>query len=105
MISYDIGQKICDMHYGQPSKDYEDNPIKVIHLIEIELDNAEQLVRAMLHSAGSEKHQDLNNPYRVDNKYAMVVGMDYMNNRHQAIYSYDGRTFGTFEFENLETGE
>ena len=100
---YDIGEKICDMHNGLPSKDYDGNPIKVVNNIKIRLDNAEHLVRALLNIAGSDKHKHLDNPYRVDNKYAMIVSNEF--GRHQAVWSYDNDWFGMLEFEVVEVEE
>jgi len=100
---YNIGDKICDMHNGLPSKDYDGNPIKVVNYIKIRLDGAEHLVRALLHNDGSDKHKHLDNPYRVDNKYAMIVGNEF--GRHQAVWSYDDDWFGMLEFELTSKGE
>ena len=96
-VMYDIGEKICDMHYGLPSKDYDGNKINVITHTKIRISNAENLVRALLHNVGSDKHKNLDNPYRVDNKYAMIVGNEF--GRHQAVWSYDDNWFGMLEFE------
>ena len=100
---YDIGEKICDMHYGLPSKDYDGNKINVINHMKIRLSNAEHLVRALLHTVGSDRHKNLDNPYRVDNKYAMIVGNEF--GRHQAVWTYDDRWFGMLKFELVEGWE
>ena len=97
---YEMGTKICDMHNGSLSKDYDGNRIKVINLIKIKLDGAEDLVRALLHNLGSDKHKHLDNPYRIDNKYAMIVGNEFQ--KHQTVWSYDDNWFGMLEFEVVE---
>jgi len=104
---YDIGTKICDMHYGEPTKDYDDNPIKVVNTVKIRFDDSDRLLQAILHKLGSEDHKLLDNPYWkigggmcLDNKYAMVVGQE--NGRHQAIWTWDDRYLGMMEFEVLE---
>ena len=107
---YDIGEKICDMHSGLPTKDFEGRPIKVTNVVKIRLDGCDQLARVMLHNLGSDKHKHLDNPYWkigngmcLDNKIVMVVGEDGVDPiRYQAIWTYDNRYFGMLEFEVLE---
>ena len=94
MVTHEIGDSICDMHYGLPTKDYAGNEIKVISHIEIECENSTDLLRKLLNGVGFE------NGSSYTNKIAVVV--DWIQLGWTCAYSYDGNHFGMFDFEIIE---
>ena len=106
---YEIGEHIADMHNGNPTKDYQGNKIKVLSTIELETDNAVDIVQHMVTAIKSEE-QGEKSPYDfgfgLENKYALYLGMVQHNNRndrkHLAMWSYDGRRVGLICFEIVE---
>jgi len=96
MVHYDIGDSICDMHYGKPDSDWDDNPIDVISVTEVECDNAEQVLYLLLQNVDEAEAATF-----YTNKIAIVVGHTLQGN-YQAAWAYDGSYFGLMTFSATE---
>jgi len=96
MVHYDIGDSICDMHYGKPDSDWDDNPIEVISVTEVECDNAEQVLYLLLQNVDESEAAKF-----YTNKIAIVVGHTLQGN-YQAAWAYDGSYFGLMTFSATE---
>lgn len=97
-MDYEIGQSVADMHYGQPSKDFQGNPIEITQFIKLRLDGSDAIVKFILAQIGKRHHD---NPYWADNKIAKVIGVANDGDSWQAAYTYDDRWFGLFEFKEV----
>lgn len=84
-----IGETICDMHYGLPAI-YNDNIVEVSSHIRLRIDGSTVILTAIL--------AKITQKYYI-NKMAIVV--DYSMNGYIAAYSYDDRHLGLFEFRLL----
>ena len=99
LVSYDIGESICDMHYGKPDSDWDNNPIDVISVTEVECDNAEQVLYLLLQNVDAAEEAKF-----YTNKIAIIVGYTLQGN-YQAAWAYDGSFFGLMTFSVTENPE
>ena len=99
MVHYDIGDSICDMHYGNPDSDWDDNPVDVISVTEVPCDNAEQVLYKLLQNVGAYDEAD-----SYTNKIAIIVGYTLQGD-YQAAWAYDGSYFGLMTFSATENPE
>jgi len=88
----EIGDIVCDMHYGTPSSHRDLYELETRSHIRIDLSERDDcgFFRLMLESVGME------DPI-IQNKMAYVVGYG-MGGWYKAAYRYDVHRFGMFEF-------
>ncbi len=95
MKSWKIGDVVCDMHYGLPDHSGypEKTPLECRNHTRIRTYNSSDVFNLVLQGVG------LILDHSYGNKYAVVVDYGF-DGWLTAIYSYDNRCFGTFEFRN-----
>ena len=88
--SMEIGQELCDMHYGYPQI-----PKCLIHCVpSVECENATEIVESLIQGAMKRAGYEKTNVWYT-NKMAVLVGTTSAE-RYQFAYSYDGTRFGMF---------
>jgi hypothetical protein len=87
---WEIGQEVCDMHYGLPEHSgYPERiPLETRKLVKIEVAGSTEILQLLLRKLGCGPGYT--------NKFAVVVGYD--GQWYKAAYTYDDNYFGMFEF-------
>lgn len=101
--SFQIGEVVCDMHYGLPEDTGFPEQVPVVckdHTrVRVPRDGtgSNSVLNALLTAVGVEDQF-------YTNKMAVVVGVVSSEEHvwYIAAYSYDGTTFGTFKFRCVE---
>jgi hypothetical protein len=92
MKTWNVGDVVCDMHYGLPKKSWypEQVPLETKDHIRTDVPDSSSILNALLSNMDAGR--------MVTNKMAVVVGYD--GPWIVAAYSYDNRYFGMFKFCN-----